>query len=76
MVVLGSKTLETKCIRTSICNVLANHDQNLVSRFKLLKVRLFVKLESSELQDLLAKSAMLDQSKIRLDRLNLMQIIF
>ena len=76
MVVLGSKTLETKCIRTSICNVLANHDQNLVSRFKLLKVRLFVKLESSELQDLLAKSAMLDQSKIRLDRLNLVQIVF
>ena len=76
MVVLGSKTLETKCIRISICNVLANHYQNLESRFKLLKVRLFVKLESSELQDLLAKSTMLNQSKIRLDRSNLMQIIF
>ena len=32
---LGSKTLRTKCIRTSICNVLANHDQNIESRFRL-----------------------------------------
>ena len=52
-----------------MCNVLANHDQNLESRFRLLKVCLCVKLESSELQDLLAKSARLDQS-------NLVQIIF
>ena len=50
---LGSKTLGTKCIRTSTCNVLANHNQNLESRFRLVKVCLFVKLESSELQDLL-----------------------
>ena len=57
---LGSKILGTKCIRISICNVLVNHDQNLESRFRLLKVCLFVKLELSELQDLLAKSAMLD----------------
>ena len=64
---LGSKTLGTKCIRTSMCNVLANHDQNLESRFRLLKVCLFVKLESSELHNLLAKSARLDRSKIRLD---------
>ena len=32
---LGSKTLGTKCIRTSICNVLANHNQNIESRFRL-----------------------------------------
>ena len=64
---LGFEILGTKCIRTSICNVLANHDQNLESRFRLLKVCLFVKLESSELQDLLAKSTRLDRSKIRLD---------
>ena len=32
---LGSKTLGTKCIRTSICNVLANHDQNIEFRFRL-----------------------------------------
>ena len=62
---LGSKTLGTKCIRTLMCNVLVNHDQNLESRFRLLKVCLFVKLESSKLQDLLAKSARLDRSKIR-----------
>ena len=59
-----------------MCIVLANHDQNLESRFRLLKVCLFVKLESSELQDLLAKFARLDWSKIRLDQLNLVQINF
>ena len=46
--VLGSKTLGTKCIRISICNVLVNHDQNIESRFRLLKVCLFVKFESSD----------------------------
>ena len=69
MYVLGSKTLETKCIRTSICNGLANHDQNLESRFRLLKVCLFVKLESSDCKIYLSKSA-------RLDRSNLVQINF
>ena len=64
MTLLGSKTLGTKCIRTSMCNVLANHDQNLESRFRLLKVCLFLKLESSELQYLLAKSAGLDRSNL------------
>ena len=59
-----------------MCNVLANHNQNLESRFRLLKVYLFVKLESSELMDLLAKSTRLDRSKIRLDRWNLVQINF
>ena len=47
-----------------MCNVLANHDQKLESRFRLLKVCLFVKLESSELQDLLTKSARLDRSNL------------
>ena len=42
----------------------------------LLKVCLCVKLESSVLQDLLCKSAWLDQSRIRLDRSKLMQIVF
>ena len=32
---LGSKTLGTKCIRTSLCIMLANHDQNIMSRFRL-----------------------------------------
>ena len=69
---LSSKTLGTKYIRTSICNVLANHDQNLKSRFRLLKVCLIVKLESSELQGLLAKSARLNQSNLA--QINFLQI--
>ena len=64
---LGSKTLGTKCIRTSFCNVFANHDENLESKFRLLKVHLFEKFELSKLQDLLAKSSRLDRSKISLD---------
>ena len=66
--VLGSKTLGTKCIRTSICNVLANHDQNLESIIRFLKVCLFIKLESSDYKIYLSESARLDQSKIRFDR--------
>ena len=46
--VLGLKTLGTKCIRTLMYNMLANHDQNLESRFRLLKVCLCVKLELSD----------------------------
>ena len=64
---LGSKTLGTKCIRTLMCNVLVNHDQNLESRFRLLKVCLSVKLESSDYRIYWTKFARLDQSKIRLD---------
>ena len=74
--VLGSKTLGTKCIRTLICNVLANHDQNIESRFRMLKVCLFVKLESSDCRIYWTRSARLDQSIIRLDRSNLMHIYF
>ena len=47
---LGSKILGSKYIRT-------NHDQNIESRFKLLKVCLFVKLESSDCRIYLTKSA-------------------
>ena len=66
----------TKCIRTSICNVLANCDQNLESRFRLLKVCLCVKLESSDCRIYWTETARFDQSKIRLDRLNLVHIVF
>ena len=59
-----------------IMYMLANHDQNIQSRFRLLKVCLCVELESSVLQDLMCKSAKLDQSKIRLDRSKLVQIVF
>ena len=56
--------------------VLANHDQNLESRFRLLKVCLCVKLESNDCRFYWTKSARLSQLKIRLDRSNLMQIVF
>ena len=42
----------------------------------LLKVCLCVKLESSVLQNLLCKSAWLNRSRIRLDQLKLVQIVF
>ena len=42
---LGSKTLGTKCIRTSICNVLANHNQNIESRSKLAQSVFIHKIE-------------------------------
>ena len=73
---LGSKILGTKCIRISMCNVLANHDQNLESRFRLLKVCLCVKLESSDFKIYWTKFARLNRSKIRLNRSNLVQIVF
>ena len=73
---LGFEILGTKCIRIWICNLLANHDQNLESRFRLLKVCLFVKLESSNGKIYWSKSTRLDRSKIRLDRSNLVQINF
>ena len=56
--------------------MLANHDQNIQSKFRLLKVCLCVKLESSVLQDLMCKFAKLDRSKTRLDRSKLMRIFF
>ena len=73
---LGSKTLGNKCIRTSMCIVLTNHDQNLESRFRLLKVCLCVKLELSDCRIYWTTSARLDRSKIRLDQSNLEQIVF
>ena len=56
--------------------MLANHDQNIQSRFRLVKVCLYVKLELSVLQDLMCKSTKLDRSKIRLDQSKLVQIVF
>ena len=63
-------------MRTSMCNVLTNYDQNLKSRFRLLKVCLCVKLKSSDYRIYWTKFARLDRSKIRLDRSNLVQIFF
>ena len=66
-IVLGSRTLGLNVLKLQFV-MLANHDQNvLVFVLDLLKVCLYVKLESSVLQDLLCKSVWLDQSRIRLD---------
>ena len=59
-----------------MCNVLANHDQNLEFRFRLLKMCLCVKLESSNCRIYWTKFARLNRSKIRLDRSNFVQIVF
>ena len=65
---LGSKTLGLNVLELHFV-LLANYDQNvLVFVLDLLKVCLYVKLESSVLQDLLCKSACLDRSRIRLDQ--------
>ena len=54
---LGSKTLGLNVLELQFV-MLANHDQNvLVFVLDLLKVCLYVKLESSVLHDLLCKSA-------------------
>ena len=76
MLLLGSKTLGLNVLKFQFV-MLANHDQNVFSLvLDLLKVCLYVKLESSVLQDLLCKSVWLDQSKIRLNRSKLVQIVF
>ena len=57
---LGSKTLGLNVLELQFV-MLANHDQNvLVFVLDLLKVCLYVKLESSVLQDLLCKSTWLN----------------
>ena len=54
----------SKCIRTSISNVGKPWSKCFSLVLDLLKVCLYVKLESSVLQDLLCKSDWLDRSKI------------
>ena len=57
LLLLGSKTLGLNVLKFQFV-MLANHDQNVFSLvLDLLKVCLYVKLESSVLQDLLCKSA-------------------
>ena len=72
---LGSKTLRSNLLELQ-CIMLANHDQNLKSRFRLLKLCLCVKLELSNCKKLLFNSTRLNRSKIRLDQSKLVQIIF
>ena len=69
---LGSKELGTNVLEFQ-CVMLANHDQNLESRFRLLKV-IFVKSWNRVIaENYCLISARLDRSKIRLDRSNLVQ---
>ena len=73
---MGSKTLGLNVLEFQFV-MLANHDQNiLVFVLDLLKVCLYVKLESSVLLDLLCKSTWLDQSRIKLNQSKLVQIVF
>ena len=73
---MGSKTLGLNVLELQFV-MLVNHDQNvLVFVLDLLKVCLYVKLESSVLLDLLCKSTWLDQSRIKLNQSKLVQIVF
>ena len=73
---LGSKTFGLNVLELQFV-MLANYDQNiLVFVLEFFKVRLYVKLESSVLQDLRCKFALLDRLRIRLDRSKLVQIVF
>ena len=74
--VLGSIELGTNVLELYFV-MLANHDQNVLVLFRLAQSICFLcKVGIELLQDLLCKSAWLDQSRIRLDRLKLMQIVF
>ena len=73
---LGSKELGTNVLELHFV-MSANYDQNVLVLFRLAQsMCLYVKLESSVLQDLLCKSTYLDRSRIRFDQLKLVQIVF
>ena len=75
-ILLGFKTLGLNVLELQFV-MLANYDKNVLVLFRLAQsMWLYVKLELSVLQDLLCKSAWLNQLKIRLDQLNLVQIVF
>ena len=64
---LGSKELGTNVLELHFV-MSANYDQNVLVLFRLVQsMCLYVKLESSVLQDLLCKSTWLDRSRIRFD---------
>ena len=64
LLLLGSKTLGIKCIRTSFCICW----QTMIKTMSL-KVCLSVSLNQVFCRNLLCKTARLDRSKVRLDRL-------
>ena len=73
---LGFKTLGTNVLELQFVLCWQTMIKTFSLILDLLKVCLCVKLESSVLQDLLCKSAELDQLKIRLKRSKLVQIVF
>ena len=74
--VLGSKELGTNVLELYFV-MLANHDKIISVLFGLAQSIYFLcKVGIKLLQDLLCKFAWLDQSRIRLDRLKVVQIVF
>ena len=76
-----SKVLDSKTLRTNVLKLqFVLYQQTMIKTqslgLGLFKVCLFVKLELSDCRIYQTKSARLDQSKIRLDRLNHVQIYF
>ena len=72
---LGSKELGTNVLELYFV-MLTNHDQSVLVLFRLAQSIYFLcKVEIELLQDLLCKSAWLDRSRIRLDRLKVVQIV-
>ena len=73
---LGSKELGTNVLELYFV-MLANHDQNILVLFRFAQSIYFLcKVGIELLQDLLCKSAWLDQSRIRLNRSKVVQIVF
>ena len=73
---LGSRLQELNVLEIQFVMCLQTMIKTLSLGLGLLKVCLFVKLESSDYRIYWSKSARLDQQKIRLDRLNLVHIYF
>ena len=73
---LGSKTLGLNVLELQFVFYWQTMIKTYSLGLDLLKVCLFVKLESSDCRIYWTKSARLDQSKIRLDRSNHVQIYF
>ena len=68
LLMLGSKELGTNVLELYFV-MLANHNQNVLTLFRLAQSICFLcKVRIELLQDLLCKSTWLDQSRIRLDR--------
>ena len=73
---LGFKELGTNVLKFHFV-MLENHYQNVLVLFRLAQSICFLcKVRIELLQDLLCKSAWLDRSRIRLDRLKVVQIVF